>query len=166
MHIAIYAFNSADVGSGIMVNGRNLVHLYIMEINLIRKSGKFNFEAENASGFKVELDAKQEIGGEGKGFRPMEMLLAGLGGCSGIDMVNVLTKQKEPLDDVKISIKATRREEIPQIFEEITIHFDLYGALSPQKVERALSMTFEKYCSVSNILERSAKLKYTYEIHT
>lgn len=137
-----------------------------MEINLIRKSGKFNFEAENAGGFKVELDAKAEIGGEGKGFRPMEMLLAGLGGCSGIDMVNVLTKQKEPLEDIKISIRATRRdEEIPAIFKVINIHFDLYGALSAGKVERALSMTFEKYCSVSNILERSAELKYTYTIH-
>ena len=82
-----------------------------MEINLIRKSGKFNFEASNEAGFTVELDAKPAIGGEGKGFRPMETLLVGLGGCSGIDVVNVLTKQKEPLDDIKISIKATRRNE-------------------------------------------------------
>jgi putative redox protein len=78
-----------------------------MEINLIRKSGKFNFEATNESNFVVEMDAKAAIGGEGKGFRPMEMLLIGLGGCSGIDMVNVLTKQKEPLNDIKIKINAT-----------------------------------------------------------
>lgn len=137
-----------------------------MEINLVRKSGKFNFEAQNSGGFTVDLDAKPEIGGEGKGFRPMEMLLIGLGGCSGIDVVNVLTKQKEPLDDVKISIKATRKDqETPPIFDVINIHFDLYGTLSVQKVERALAMTFEKYCSVSNILERSATLNYTYTIH-
>ena len=137
-----------------------------MEINLVRKSGKFNFEAENSSGFTVELDAKQEIGGEGKGFRPMEMLLVGLGGCSGIDMVNVLTKQKEPLNDVKISIKATRKDqEMPPVFDVIDIHFDLYGALSVAKVERALDMTFDKYCSVSNILGRSATINFTYTIH-
>ena len=137
-----------------------------MEINLIRKSGKFNFEAENAGGFKVELDAKAEIGGEGKGFRPMEMLLIGLGGCSGIDMVNVLSKQKEPLDDLKINIKATRKDqEMPPIFDVIDIHFDLYGTLNVQKVERALALTFEKYCSVSNILGRSATLNFTYTIH-
>lgn len=137
-----------------------------MNINLIRKSGKFNFEAENESGFTVELDAKAAIGGEGKGFRPMEMLLVGLGGCSGIDMVNVLTKQKEPLDDIKIAINATRKdEEMPPIFDEINIHFDLYGNLSTAKVERALALTFEKYCSVSNILGRSAKIKFTYEIN-
>jgi putative redox protein len=137
-----------------------------MEINLIRKSGKFNFEAENSTGFKVELDAKEAIGGEGKGFRPMEMLLVGLGGCSGIDMVNVLTKQKEPLDDIKIKINATRKdEEMPPIFKLIDIHFDLYGGLNVQKVERALALTFDKYCSVSNILGRSATLKFTYTIH-
>lgn len=137
-----------------------------MNINLIRKSGKFNFEAENESGFTVELDAKEAIGGEGKGFRPMEMLLIGLGGCSGIDMVNVLTKQKEPLNDIKIAINATRKdEEMPPIFDVINIHFDLFGDLSTAKVERALSMTFDKYCSVSNILGRSAKINFTYKIN-
>ena len=137
-----------------------------MNINLIRKSGKFNFEAENENGFTVELDAKAAIGGEGKGFRPMEMLLIGLGGCSGIDMVNVLTKQKEPLDDVKIAISATRKdEEMPPIFDVIDIHFDLFGDLSIPKVERALQMTFDKYCSVSNILGRSATINFTYKIN-
>ena len=136
-----------------------------MEINLIRKNDKFNFEAENAMGQTVELDAKPEIGGTGKGFRPVEMLLVGLGGCSGIDMVNVLTKQKEPLDDIRISIRASRKdEEMPPIFDVINIHFILTGDLNPQKVERALALTFDKYCSVSNILGRSAEIKFSYEI--
>ncbi|MBB5634244.1 putative redox protein [Pedobacter cryoconitis] len=137
-----------------------------MEINLIRKSGLFNFEAGNSGGNTVELDANPKIGGEGKGFRPMEMLLVGLGGCSGIDVVNVLTKQKEPLDDIKIKINATRKdEEMPPIFDVIDIHFNLYGKLNEQKVERALALTFEKYCSVSNILGRSATIKFSYTIH-
>ncbi|WP_432714598.1 OsmC family protein [Pedobacter sp.] len=137
-----------------------------MEINLIRKNNKFNFEATNATGQTVELDAKPEIGGEGKGFRPMEMLLVGLGGCSGIDMVNVLSKQKEALTDIKISIKANRKiEDTPPIFDVINIHFDLFGDLNIQKVERALALTFEKYCSVANILERSATIKFSYAIH-
>ncbi|MFN0291745.1 OsmC family protein [Pedobacter helvus] len=135
-----------------------------MEINLIRKSGKFNFEAENESGFTVELDANPAIGGEGKGFRPMEMLLVGLGGCSGIDMVNILTKQKEDLADIKIKIKASRVTTEPAIFDVIDIQFNLFGELSIQKVERALQMTFDKYCSVSNILGRSATINFTYTI--
>ncbi|WP_316745031.1 OsmC family protein [Pedobacter antarcticus] len=138
-----------------------------MEINLIRKNNKFNFEAENSSGFKVELDANPAIGGDGKGFRPMEMLLVGLGGCSGIDMVNILSKQKEELSDIRIRINATRKEnEIPAIFEVINIHFDLYGSFSVQKAQRALDLTFEKYCSVSHILGHSAKINFTYTIHT
>lgn len=137
-----------------------------MEINLVRKSGKFNFEAVNATGFKVEMDAKAEIGGEGKGFRPMEMLLIGLGGCSGIDMVNVLTKQKEPLNDLKIQIKASRKDaEMPPIFDVIDIHFHIYGPVAEQKVQRALDLTFEKYCSVSNILGRSATINFSYTLH-
>jgi putative redox protein len=136
-----------------------------MEINLIRKSGKFNFEAENETGFTVELDANPAIGGEGKGFRPMEMLLVGLGGCSGIDMVNILTKQKEDLTDIKINIKASRVNAEPAIFEEINIQFNLTGNLSVQKVERALQMTFDKYCSVSNILGRSATINFSYSIN-
>jgi putative redox protein len=137
-----------------------------MEINLIRKNDKYNFEAQNPSGEIVNLDAKPEIGGEGKGFRPMEMLLVGLGGCSGIDVVNVLKKQKEPLEDIRINIKADRLEdETPAIFKDIRIHFDLYGSLNQQKVERALALTFEKYCSVSKILERSATIDFSYTIH-
>lgn len=136
-----------------------------MEINLIRKSGKFNFEASNSGGHTMELDANPAIGGEGRGFRPMETLLIGLGGCSGIDVVNMLTKQKEPLNDIKIKINATRRTEIPEIFEVINIHFDMYGGLNDQKVKRAMDLTFEKYCSVSNILGRSATINFTYTIH-
>jgi len=137
-----------------------------MEINLIRKNDKFNFEAVNSVGQIVELDANPAIGGEGKGFRPMEMLLVGLGGCSGIDMVNVLTKQKEPLEDIKIKINATRKDqEMPPIFDVINIHFDLYGDLNVQKIERALDLTFDKYCSVSNIIGRSATIKFSYEVH-
>ena len=137
-----------------------------MEINLIRKSGKFNFEAENENGFTVNLDAKPAVGGEGQGFRPMEMLLVGLGGCSGIDIVNVLTKQKEPLNDIKIKINATRKdEEMPPIFDVIDINFELFGNLNIGKVERAIQMTFDKYCSVSNILGRSAKINFTYTIN-
>ncbi|WP_410221041.1 OsmC family protein [Pedobacter sp.] len=137
-----------------------------MEINLTRKSGKFNFEAINEQGHTVLLDGKPAIGGEGKGFRPMEMLLVGLGGCSGIDVVNVLTKQREPLNDIKIHIKATRKEEeMPPIFDVIDIRFDLFGEVSEEKVKRVLQMTFDKYCSVSNILGRSATINFSYTIN-
>jgi putative redox protein len=136
-----------------------------MEVKLIRKSGKFNFEATNEDGFKVELDANPAIGGEGKGFRPMEMMLIGLGGCSGIDVVNILSKQKEPLIDIHIDINATRITKEPSIFEVINVKFNLYGDLNKQKVERALALTLDKYCSVANILSRSATINFSYVIN-
>jgi putative redox protein len=136
-----------------------------MEINLKRKNNKFNFEASNEGGQVVDIDANPTIGGEGKGFRPMEMMLVGLGGCSGIDMVNILTKQKEELKDIQINIQATRRNEEPAIFDVININFDLFGPLNEQKVQRAINLTFEKYCSVSNILSRSAEINFSYTIN-
>lgn len=136
-----------------------------MKINLQRKNNKFNFEARNESGQLVEIDANPAIGGEGKGFRPMEMMLVGLGGCSGIDMVNILTKQKEELTDIQIEINATRRTEEPPIFDVIEINFNLKGNLNEQKVIRALNLTFDKYCSVANILSRSAKINFGYTIN-
>ena len=95
----------------------------------------------------------------------METLLIGLGGCSGIDVINILTKQKEDLADIKININASRVNEEPAIFEEINIQFNLSGDLNEQKVERALALTFDKYCSVANILGRSAKINFTYTIN-
>jgi putative redox protein len=136
-----------------------------MEIKLKRKNNKFNFEATNEGGQIVEIDANPAIGGEGKGFRPMEMMLVGLGGCSGIDMINILTKQKEDLTDIQIDIHASRRTEEPPIFEVIDINFNLYGNLNEQKVQRALALTFDKYCSVANILSRSATINFTYTIN-
>ncbi|RZK50261.1 MAG: OsmC family peroxiredoxin [Pedobacter sp.] len=136
-----------------------------MEINLTRKNNLFHFEAKNASGELLQMDANPVIGGEGKGFRPMETLLAGLGGCSGIDVVNILTKQKAALKDLQIQIKASRKEtEIPAIFEEINVHYILIGDLEKSKVEKALQLTFDKYCSVAHILGATARLSYTFEI--
>ncbi len=138
-----------------------------MKINLIRKKGKFNFEATNENGFQLLMDANPAIGGEGNGFRPMETLLAGLGGCSGIDVVNILAKQQEPLEGIRIAIDARRREkEIPAIFEQVHVHFILEGTLQESKVKRALQMTFDKYCSVAHILGKSAEIHFTYEIHS
>lgn len=136
-----------------------------MKINLTRKNNKFNFEASNEGGQLVEIDANPAIGGEGKGFRPMEMMLVGLGGCSGIDMVNILTKQKEVIEDMQIDIDATRRTGEPPIFETININFKLYGDLNEQKIVRALNLTFEKYCSVANILSRSATINFSYTLN-
>ncbi|AFD07328.1 OsmC family protein [Solitalea canadensis] len=137
-----------------------------MNIKLERKNNAYHFEAVNEQGNVVNIDANPSIGGENKGFRPMETLLAGLGGCSAIDVISILTKQKEPLKDLKISIDAKRVDgEIPSLFEVINVEYHFFGDLNTEKIERALALTYDKYCSVAQILGKTAKLSYTYKLN-
>ncbi|SMO67923.1 OsmC family protein [Solitalea koreensis] len=137
-----------------------------MIIQLERKNKAYHFTAVNEGGNTLNIDANPAIGGENKGFRPMETLLAGLGGCSGIDVVSILTKQKEPLEDVKMTITAKRIEgAIPSLFETIHVEYHFFGNLNKEKIERALALTYDKYCSVAQILNKTAKLEYSYKLN-
>jgi putative redox protein len=136
-----------------------------MKVELIRKNDAFHFDAYNEAGNVVSLDANEQIGGEGKGFRPMETLLAGLGGCSAIDVLLILKKQRQQVAHCSITIEANRKEgELISVFEKIHVHFRLSGNLLPEKVEKALSLSFDKYCSVAAILDKTAQIEYSYEI--
>lgn len=136
-----------------------------MNIELNLKNGKFHFEAQNESGNILMMDASPAIGGENKGFRPMETLLAGLGGCSAIDILSILKKQRQEVEDVQIKISATRREhEQPAIFEQINLHFIVIGKVEEEKLKKAIELTREKYCSVYHIMKETATIDYTFEI--
>jgi putative redox protein len=137
-----------------------------MKINLSRKNEAYHFEAVNAQGNTLDMDANPAIGGENKGFRPMETVLAGLGGCSAIDVISILKKQKEPIEDLKISINGHRVEgKEPSLFETIDIEFHVFGAVNEAKIQRALELTFEKYCSVAMILSKTAKINFSYKLN-
>ena len=123
------------------------------------------FDAIASSGHEVRMDAAPEVGGGNTGPRPMEMLLMGLGGCSGIDVVMMLQKQKQDIKDVQVEIEAERAEDIPKVFTKIHLHFKVMGTdLNPKKVERAVGLSAEKYCSVSKMLEKSAQMSHDFEI--
>jgi putative redox protein len=137
-----------------------------MQINLNRKNKAYHFEAVNEYGNTLNMDANPAIGGEDKGFRPMEAVLAALGGCSGIDMISILKKQKEPLEDLTISISGNRYEnQEPAMFRIIDIEFHIFGAVNEAKIQRALELTFEKYCSVAMMLNRTAKINFSYKLN-
>jgi putative redox protein len=137
-----------------------------MQINLSRKNQAYHFEAVNAQGNTLNMDANPAIGGENQGFRPMETVLAALGGCSAIDMISILKKQKEPIEDLKISINGHRFEgKEPALFETIDIEFHVFGAVNEAKIQRALELTFEKYCSVAMILNKTAKINFSYKLN-
>ena len=92
----------------------------------------------------------------------MELLIMGLGGCSGIDIINILQKQKIEVEDMKISIEAEREKDaIPSLFTDIRIHFTFKGNLDHNKVERAINLSLEKYCSVAKTLEKTARITHT-----
>ncbi|MBX9853658.1 MAG: OsmC family protein [Cytophagaceae bacterium] len=131
-----------------------------MIIELIKK-GNYHFEASNEGGHTVSLDASPAIGGENKGARPMELLIMGLGGCSGIDVISILKKQKIELESFQIKIDAEREPDaIPSLFKKIHMHFIFKGIADKNKAERAVALSLEKYCSVAKTLENTAEITY------
>ncbi len=137
----------------------------MIKIELQRVSGDFHMEAKNEQGKSVHIDASPDIGGTNAGMRPMQLLLSGLGSCSAIDLINILKKQKQPLEDIRITVTGERAVgEIPSLFTAVHTHFRLYGNLNVQKVERAVSLAVDKYCSVAKTLEKTAVVTHSFEI--
>jgi putative redox protein len=111
------------------------------------------------------MDGTSEIGGINGGFRPMQMLLAAAGGCSAIDVVGILKKQRQNPDDLKIEVTGERVSvDDYSEFKTINIHFILKGDLDEKKVARAIDLSLNKYCSVSKTLEKTAKITSSFEI--
>lgn len=135
-----------------------------MAITVNWQGGK-SFEATSSTGHKVMMDASKEVGGEDKGSRPMELLLMGLGGCSGIDVMMMLEKGKQAVKDCQMAITSERADGIPAVYTKIHLHFTVTGTeLNEKKVARAVSLSAEKYCSVSKMLEKTAEMTHSYEI--
>ncbi|HEY5825958.1 MAG TPA: OsmC family protein [Cyclobacteriaceae bacterium] len=136
-----------------------------MKIELNRLNDAYWLEATNEDGAKLNIDASPEIGGTNKGMRPMQMLLAAMGGCSTIDIISILKKQKQDLKDIKITVTGDRQKEaVPSLFTEVHAHFKLYGNLDEEKVKKAVSLSVDKYCSVAKTLEKTATVTYSFEI--
>jgi len=136
-----------------------------MKIELNRLNDAYWLEATNEDGAKLNIDASPEIGGLNKGLRPMQMLLAAMGGCSTIDIISILKKQKQDLKDIKITVTGDREKDaVPSLFIGVHAHFKLYGNLDEEKVKKAVSLSVDKYCSVAKTLEKTAKITYSFEI--
>ncbi len=136
----------------------------IISVNWLKKD--FHLEASNQEGGVIRMDGNTAIGGLEGGISPMQLLLAGIGGCSAIDVISILEKQKQPLEDLKVEVDGDRQKTNIGYSEFKTIHlkFILSGKLDPKKVERALELSITKYCSVSKALEKGSDISYEYEI--
>ncbi len=123
------------------------------------------FVGEAASGHAIVMDGDREVGGRNTGVRPMEMLLIGLGGCSGMDVVSILKKKKQEINGVEIKVKGEKAENYPKKFTDIDIEFIVRGRnVSEDAVKKAVELSMGKYCSVKATLEGSAKVTWSYKI--
>ena len=133
-----------------------------MKVALERINNDYLFEVSNDHGHRVFLDNKTKTEGSVKGISPMELLLMGLAGCSSIDVVAILQKQKINPTSLKMEVEGHRPEGvIPRLFHEIQVNVYLEGYFSPEKALRAVALSFEKYCSVSKTLEHTANITHT-----
>jgi len=133
-----------------------------MKVILERINNDYLFEVANSKGYRVLLDNNSKTEGSVKGISPMELLLMGLAGCSSIDVVAILSKQKITPTSIKMEVNGERRlGAIPALFHTINVKVILEGDFSPEKAQRAVDLSFKKYCSVSKTLEHTAKINYT-----
>ena len=117
------------------------------------------------SGHSITMDGPPEIGGDNLGVRPMEMLLLGVAGCTMIDVVTTLKKMRQDLTNCETKLSAERADEHPKVFTDIHIQFIVKGQdLDPKKVEKAITLSAEKYCSASIMLGKTASITHDFEI--
>ncbi|HRI60872.1 MAG TPA: OsmC family protein [Saprospiraceae bacterium] len=136
-----------------------------MQITLQRVNEAVRFEGSNTAGNKVIVEGSPDIGGEGQGLRPMELLLVSLASCSSMDAVTILKKMRQPLEDIRVEVNGERvKDAVPAVFTKINLHFYLKGQLRPDRVEEALRLSVEKYCSVTRMLEPTVQITWEYSI--
>jgi putative redox protein len=128
----------------------------MIHVELELANGEYGFEAKDAFGHQVKLDSSPDAGGKNFGIRPMQILLMGLGACSGIDIASILRKQRQPLEGFRISIDGERAkgtEATP--WKHVILEFELKGNIDPEKARRACELSMDKYCSVAATLRNA-----------
>lgn len=126
--------------------------------------GAMKFESTNPSGHNLFIDAGEENGGKGEGYRPKALMLSGLAGCSGLDVASLIKKMKLEVEDFKIDIDANLTEEHPKHYDKVTMSFHFYGNnLNEKKLQRAVDLSVEKYCGVMEMFRQFSEL--TVETH-
>lgn len=134
-------------------------------IKMERITGDFGFEVKDENGHILQTDSSIDNGGSNYGFRPMQLILSALGSCSAIDMVLILKKQKQTVEDFKIKVEGEREpDNIPSLWKSIHVSFELSGNIDHGKAEKAGALSLEKYCSVAETLRRGGT-EITWEVN-
>lgn len=135
-----------------------------MKITLNKKQNSdVHFEAKNSNGHKVEMFNSSAPNPQAAS--PMELILMGLSGCSSIDIVHILKKQNLNIDDLQMEVEGFRKDTDPKVFHTIQLLVKLKGEIPPKKALRAAKLSFEKYCSVSKMLDQTVDIQYEVELN-
>jgi putative redox protein len=128
-------------------------------------AGGLKFEGTSVFGHKIATDAAKEVGGKEEGFKPTELILYGLAGCTGIDIVRILEKQKQQLRSLEIRLTAHQNEDYPKPFHTIEVKYIASGPdLDEKKLAQAIALSESKYCVVSQTIARETKVVTSYEV--
>jgi len=123
------------------------------------------FDAVSGTGHHVILDAAEHSGGHNEGFRPMELLLVGLAGCTGMDVISILRKMRQEVAGYQVHVQGVRAQGHPMVFVEITVEHIVTGHhLQPEALARAIELSKERYCGAGAMLGKVARLTHTYRI--
>ena len=136
-----------------------------MKIHLKRVNNSVLFEATNGRGHTVRIEGSRDIGGTDTAPSPTELLIMSQAGCTAIDVVELLKKMRQPLNHIEIETEGHRDpNRIPKVFTGIHLHYKLYGNVLPEKAEKAITMSIEKYCTVSKMIDQVAKITHSFEV--
>ncbi|MEO0043305.1 MAG: hypothetical protein RL329_2753 [Bacteroidota bacterium] len=137
-----------------------------MKVTLKRLDDRFGMQVTNESGNSFVMDSMPEAGATSKGMRPMEVVLAALGGCSTIDVIDILKKQRQQPQSVDVTVEGQRADnQVPKVFTHIQVHFAITGKVKMEKAAAAVQLSMEKYCSVIKMLEKTAKITGTFSVN-
>jgi len=133
-----------------------------MHVSLEQLDDAVQFQAHNDSGYDFTIASTDEM----EGVSPMEMIALGVGGCSSIDILNILDKQRQSVDDFSVDVDGERAtDEVPAVFTSLHVHYRVEGDVEPEKVRRAIELSLDKYCSVSHMLQASVPISYAFTVN-
>ena len=139
-----------------------------MATNIVKTTWKENmqFESDNPSGLNLTMDAGEESGGEGKGYRPKALMLASLAGCSGLDVVSLLKKMHAEVADFKIDVTAELTDEHPKFYNKVKVDYHFSDTeLQPKKIQKAVNLSVTKYCGVMEMFRQFAEVEIEIHLH-
>ena len=132
----------------------------------VQWKGRLTFTGKADSGFEVPLGSYPEVGGDDDGFRPMELLAVGLAGCTGMDVISILTKKRQQVSDFRVEVKTERAEKHPKVFTSSVIEYHVAGTgLDEKAVQRALELSADSYCPAQSMLSKAMPIELVYFIY-